>query len=131
MRFAERTIALKDGRTCILKPATPDLAEEMIEYMKKTAIETPFLTRYPDEISDTADHEREFLAGKLEDPHSAMIAAVVDGKLAGNCSVYGAGAKRKVRHRCMMGIALCEEYWGQGVGTAVSGDLTERAKQIG
>ena len=65
MRFAERTIALKDGRTCILKPATPDLAEEMIEYMKKTAIETPFLTRYPDEISDTADHEREFLAGKL------------------------------------------------------------------
>ena len=45
MRFAERTIFLKDGRTCILKPATPDLAEEMIEYMKKTAIETPFLTR--------------------------------------------------------------------------------------
>ena len=35
MRFAERTIALKDGRTCILKPATPDLAEEMIEYMRK------------------------------------------------------------------------------------------------
>ena len=131
MRFAERTIFLKDGRTCILKPATPDLAEEMIEYMRKTAVETPFLTRYPDEISDTADHEREFLAGKLEDPHSAMIAAVVDGKLAGNCSVYGAGSKRKVRHRCMMGIALCEEYWGQGIGTAMIGYLTELAKQIG
>ena len=60
-----------------------------------------------------------------------MIAAVVDGKLAGNCSVYGAGAKRKVRHRCMMGIALCEEYWGQGIGTAMIGYLTELAKQIG
>ena len=131
MRFAERTIPLKDGRTCILKPATPDLAEEMIEYMKKTAVETPFLTRYPDEISDTADDERDFLSRRLEDPYSAMIAAVVDGKLAGNCSVYGAGSKRKVRHRCMMGIALCEEFWRLGIGTAMIGYLTELAKQIG
>ena len=131
MKFADRTITLKDGRTCILTPATPDMAEEMIDYMKRTAAETPFLTRYPDEVDVDLDCEREVLGRRLEDPHSAMIAAVVDGKLAGNSSVYGAGAKRKKQHRCMMGIALVEEFWGLGIGTALIGYLTELARQIG
>ena len=30
MRFAEKTITLKDGRTCILKPHAPEMAEEMV-----------------------------------------------------------------------------------------------------
>lgn len=131
MRFAEKTIILKDGRTCILTPATPGMAEEMIDYMKKTSVETPFLTSYPDEIDFDPEHEREVLGRRLEDPRSAMVAAMVDGKLAGNSSVYGVGAKRKKQHRCMMGIALVEEFWGLGIGTALIGFLTELARQIG
>ncbi len=61
MRFAEKTITLKDGRTCILKPATPDLAEELIRFLKQITAETPFLTRYPDEVDKKAEEEAEFL----------------------------------------------------------------------
>ena len=131
MRFPERTIILKDGRTCVLRPNAPDLAEEMIEYLKTTSGETPWLLRYPDEVNYTPESEREILTRLLEDPSSVMMAAVVDGKVAGNCSVNGMGSKRKIRHRCSMAVALYREYWGLGIGTAMIGYLCELAGEIG
>ena len=131
MYFTEKAITLKDGRTCILKPPTPEMAEEMIGYMKQTAAETPYLGRYPDEVKDNPDDEKEFLRKMVEDPHALMIVAETDGKMAGNCSFQGISATRKYRHRCGMGIALLEAYWGLGIGTAMIGFLTEQAKQAG
>lgn len=131
MKFPEREIILKDGRKCVLRPTGPDLAAEMIEYMKVTAGETEWLLRYPDEVSFTPESEREILGRLLEDPGQVMMAAVVDGKVAGNCSVSGIGNKRKILHRCSLAIALYREYWGLGIGTAMIGYLTELAKQIG
>ena len=119
MKFPEREIILKDGRKCVLRPTGPDLAAEMIEYMKVTAAETPWLLRYPDEVSYTLESEREILGRLLEDPGSVMMAAVVDGKVAGNCSIGGIGNKRKILHRCSLAIALYREYWGLGIGTAM------------
>ena len=131
MQFPERQILLKDGRTCILRPNGPDLAEEMITYLEKTSAETPFLLRYPDEVNYTIESERDILGRLQEDPYSIMMAATVDGKVAGNGSINGIGVKRKIRHRCSLAIALYEEYWGLGIGTALIEYMTELAKQIG
>lgn len=131
MRFPERKIELKDGRTCILRPTAPDVAEQMIEYLKETSGETPWLLRYPDEVTYTLESEKEILAGLLEDPYSAMIVAMVDGKVAGNCAINSIGRKRKIAHRCSMAIALYRAYWHLGIGTAMIGYLTELAKQMG
>ena len=131
MRFEPRTVSMKDGRTCLLRPAAPDDAEAMIEYMRRTAGETPFLLRYPDEVNYTPEGEREILGRLLDEPGSVMMAAVVDGKVAGNASISGLGPKRKVRHRCSLAIALYREYWGQGIGTAMIGYLCELARGIG
>ena len=76
MRFPEKTITLKDGRNCILKPAAPDLAEELIRFLKQIAAETPFLTRYPDEVDKKAEEEAEFLNRTLENPAAAMLAGL-------------------------------------------------------
>lgn len=131
MKFQERTITLKDGRTCVLRPATPDDAPEMLVWLKKTAEETEFLLRYPDEEKITLEEEVEILRKKYEDPYAIFMLAVVDGKIAGNCGVAGIGYKRKFRHRCSMGIALYKEFWGLGIGTALIEYQTELAKQIG
>ena len=111
MRFEEREITLKDGRKCILRPTAPDIAEEMITYLRLTSAETPWLLRNPDEVSYTLEAEKEILSRILEDPKSVMMAAIVDGKVAG--------------------IALYQAYWGLGIGTAMIGYLTELAGQIG
>ncbi len=131
MRFPERKILLKDGRTCVLRPTAPELAEEMIAYLKLTSAQTPWLLRNPDEVSFTPEEEKEILSRLLADPCSAMMAAIVDGKVAGNCAINGLGPKRKLRHRCTMGIALLQDYWDLGIGTAMIGYLTELAGQIG
>ena len=131
MRFPERAVTLKDGRTCLLRPAAPDDAPAMIAYMKETAAETEFLLRYPDEVRYTEEGEREILARILDDPGSVMMAAVVNGRIAGNASVSCLGDKRKIRHRCSLAIALYREYWGLGIGTAMIGYLSELARQIG
>ena len=131
MDFKIKSITLKDGRNCQLRPTTSEYAAEMIEYMKKTTGETPFLLRYPDEINYTLEHEKEILDRLYADPNGAMMLASVDGEIAGNCQFRGDVNKRKLKHRCSMAIALCEEYWGLGIGTAMIEYLKELAKQRG
>ncbi len=131
MRFPARSITLKDGRACVLRPTASEDSEAMIAYMKRTAAETPYLLRYPDEVQFTLEGEREILSRILEDPGSVMMVAEVDGQVAGNASVSGIGTKRKILHRCSLAIALYQAYWGLGIGTAMIGYLTELARQIG
>ena len=131
MHFEARTVKLRDGRTCTLRPAHPDDSAELIEYMIKTAAETEFVLRYPDEVSFTEEREREILGGILENPGHVMMVGYVDGKLAGNCGISGIGMKRKIRHRCSLAITLYKEYWGLGIGSAMIDYLTKLAVKIG
>lgn len=131
MDFQPKTITLKDGRSCVLRPATSEYAEDMIEYLRQTAGETPFLLRCPDEVSYTPESEREILDRIYADPGSVMMLALVDGRIAGNCYAGGDVSRRKQRHRCSMGIALYEEYWNLGAGTAMIEYLQQLAGQMG
>lgn len=131
MKFVSRNVTLKDGRSCVLRSTLPEDAADMIEYLKITAAETPFVLRYPDEVNYTLEGEREILGNLLESEDSVMMAAFVDGKLAGNCSVNGLGIRRKIRHRCSLAIALKKEFWNLGLGTVMIEYLLELAKQIG
>ena len=131
MRFESRNVTLKDGRKCVLRPTHPDDASDMIEYLKVIAGETPFLLRYPDEVTYTLESEREILGNLLESNNSVMMVAVVDGEVAGNCSINGLGNKRKILHRCGLAIALKKEFWNLGIGTAMIEYLAELAKKIG
>ncbi len=131
MQFDARTIPLRDGRTCILRPAGPEDSAALIDYMIRTAGETEFVLRYPDEVHYTEEQEREILGNILRDPGQVMMVGTVDGKLAGNCSINGIGMKRKIRHRCSLAITLFREYWGLGIGHAMISYLTELAERIG
>lgn len=131
MNFEPKTITLKDGRNCILRPTHPDDAAEMIAYLKTISEETRFVLRNPDEVSYTLEQEQEILGRLLEDNSSVMMLAVVDGNVAGNCSINGMGDKRRILHRCGMAIALKKEFWNLGIGTAMISYLTELATQIG
>ncbi len=131
MHFPEKTITLKDGRTCVLRPNGPDLADQMLEYLKKTSGETEFLIRNEDEVNETSEEIAAFLGRGLENPYNIAMAAVVDGKLAGVGRVFGIGSQRKLQHRCSLAIALYKEYWGLGIGTAMINYLVELATKVG
>lgn len=131
MKFENRIVTLKDGRNCLLTPTTEEYAQEMLDYLKMTAGESPFLLRYPDEVNYTLEGEKEILTRLYNDERSVMMLAVVDGKVAGNCSLSALGGMRRISHRSSLAIALKKEFWGLGIGTAMIEYLTELAKLIG
>lgn len=131
MIFADRQFIMKDGRTCTLTPSTADYAQQLIDYMKITAGETDFLLRYPDEINYTLEGEIAFLNNAYDDEKSIMMAAVVDGQIAGNGSINGIAPFRRVNHRASLAIALKQEYWGMGIGRQLMEYMLELAAQIG
>lgn len=131
MKFEPRTITLKDGRSCTLRPTHPDDAADMITYLKMISEETRFVLRTPEEVTFTLEQEQNILGQLLEAPGSVMMLAEVDGQVAGNCSISGMGYKSRIRHRCSMAIALKKDFWNLGIGYAMITYLTELAKEIG
>ena len=128
MIYREKEIALKDGRTALLRSPLPSDAAAALEYLKVTAGETPYLLRTPEECTMTVDEEERYLSRVGEDPNAAMILCFVDGRLAGNCQLVRK-TKAKNRHRASIGIAIIKEFWGLGIGTAMFEALTDIGRQ--
>ena len=131
MRLSPENVSLKNGKTAVLRAAEPDDALEMIDYLKNTAGETPFLLRYPDEADFTEEAERRILQNWLDDPSGIMLNAWVDGRLAGNCALMPKGGRRKIRHRAEIAIAVRRSCWGLGLGGALLNRVLMLAKALG
>ncbi|ODU58360.1 MAG: hypothetical protein ABT01_00605 [Clostridium sp. SCN 57-10] len=130
MLFEPKTVILKDGKACLLRSPVSDDAIPMLHYLKTTAGETDFLLRYPEECTETAEAEIAFLNKVNDSNDSMMIVAIVDGELAGNCRI-SYHTRIKTAHRAVIGIALMQKFWGQGIGTALFHELVRAAKEHG
>ena len=118
MRFPEKEILLKDGRTAVLTSPTPDMASQMLKYLKETCGETPFLLRTPDECDMSLEAEQAFLQSMLDSESAVMIVCLINGKIAGNCQL-SRRTRLKNKHRGSVGIAIYRDFWGLGIGTAM------------
>jgi ribosomal protein S18 acetylase RimI-like enzyme len=131
MIFKQKKITLKDGRVCILKTPNKEDAHQMIEYLKQSSRDTDFMLRYPEEVTFTIEKEQTLLCDLANSSDSMMIAAFIDGVLAGNCSFAAIGPKLKVKHRCQMGIAIKKEYWCAGIGRILLEEAINQARECG
>lgn len=130
MHFPEKEIPLKDGRVGVFRTPSASDAAEMVEYMRKTAGETDYLLRTPEEVTMTVAEEVVFLERIANSEYDCMIVCFVDGKLAGNCQISRHN-KLKNRHRADVMIALLKEFWNLGIGTAMFQELLAIAKSWG
>ena len=121
----------KLGRTVILRTAGVEDAEELIQYLKITCGETPYLVREPEEINITKEDEEGFIQSKIDDERELMIVALIDGRYIGNCSLMSAGPNTRFRHRCEIGIALYKDYCGCGIGKAMMETVLRVAAESG
>ena len=131
MNYQKKTVLLKNGQTCVIRRPEEGDAEMLLEYLKVTSGETPYMIREPEEVQASLEEEAEFIRKNREDPRALMLSAFVDGRLAGSCS-FGCGSERiRMRHRCTVGISLYREFWGMGIGTALLGEVLAGAKAAG
>ncbi len=122
---------LQDGRRCILRNGTSADAEEVMSNFIKTHEETDYLTSYPDEISFTVEYEREYLKRKTESDREIEMVAEVEGKIVGTAGVDGYRVYRKLRHRCSFGISIEKDFWGLGIGRALTESCIDCARKAG
>lgn len=131
MIFKALEIKDKLDRTVVLRSAEVSDAEALIEYLKVTTAETPFLIREPDEVTITLEQEERFIESRIEAEKELMLVAMIDGKHIGNCSLMSLAPYKRYAHRCEVAIALYQEYCGCGIGKAMMQTVLEVAKKLG
>jgi len=131
MVFEEKRVVLRNGKECILRSPRPSDALDMISYLRQTSAETPFMVRYPEEVTMSVEDEEKFLYSNLEAPGSIMIAAVIDGRVIGNLGISCISSRQKLKHRASLGIAIEKEFWGLGIGTMLMSEGILWARKTG
>ncbi len=131
MDFYPKEIPLKDGRSALLRAAEKEDARDMLELLRITSGETPFLLRYADEICYPLEKEELLLEKRKASEKDFLMLAVVDGIPVGSCGLTSVGNLRRVRHRAGVAISVRKDYWGLGIGKAMLSYLLELAKEIG
>ena len=100
MKF-QRTVRLKDGRTCILRNGV---------YADGAAALDVFLRESANEIE---------------------LVAEVDGEIVGIGGIEAVGKNEKVRHRAEFGVSVLRPFWNNGIGHALLDSCIECAKKAG
>ena len=77
------------------------------------------------------EEESAYLKGKEESLREVEIVAVVDGKITGTAGIDEVGKQFKASHRADFGISIEKEYWGLGIGKALTQACIECAKRAG
>ena len=130
MRF-EKTVALKDGRSYVLKNATAADAGEVCRIFRLTHEETDFLPSQSDGDIMEIGMERIYLSSKEESDREIEMCAIVDGRVVGTAGIDAVGRKEKVSHRAEFGISVEKDFCGLGIGRALAEACIECAKNAG
>ena len=126
-----KNIILKNGTECTLRNGTQADGQAVMENFNLTHAQTDYLLSYPDENSFTVEQEASFLNRKAESENEIEILAVVNGAIVGTAGIEAIGTKYKLRHRAEFGISVAKEYWGLGIGRALTLACIECARVAG
>lgn len=127
----EKEIILKDGRKCLLRHGTASDAAQVLDVFCRSHAETDFMRTYPEENTFTVEAEGAFLDGKAADPREVEICAIIDGRVVGTAGIDSFGRAEKTAHRAEFGIGILKEYWGLGIGRALTQACIDCARQAG
>ena len=130
MQYKEQ-ITLKNGQTAILRNGLASDGAAVLANFNLTHEETDFLLTYPEESTLNAVQESEFLEKKTESINEIEIIALVGDQVAGMAGIDVIGGTYKLRHRAEFGISIAKEYWGLGLGKAMTKACIKCAEEAG
>ncbi len=130
MKYNQKVI-LKNGKEAILRNGDASDGLTVYDVFNAAHAETDYLLSYPDENSFDPEQEAQFLQEKTNSPDEIELIAIVDGKAVGTAGIAAAGRKYKVKHRAELGISILKEYWGLGIGKALTKACIQCAKEAG
>lgn len=130
MRY-EKKLKLKNGEELLLRNGAEADGAAVLDVFIRTHEETDDMLTYADETAFDAAREGAFLQAKTDSEREVEILAFVNGVLVGTAGIGAVGGRDKIRHRAEFGVGILKEYWGLGVGRALTGACIECARQAG
>ena len=130
MRY-HKTVALRDGRPCILRNAAAEDGQAVLDIFLLTHAQTEFLTTYPEESTYTVAQEAAYMQKKADSPNEIEILAELDGGIVGSAGVSCVRDAIKTRHRAEFGVSVDRACWGLGIGRALTEACVECARAAG
>lgn len=131
MYFKQKIVKDKIGHNIKLRSTDISDATTIIEYLKITADETPYLLNESEEISFTKEQEIEFIQNKINSKKELLLLAFVEDNLIGSCSLTSIGNSTRFAHRCSVSIAIKQNYCNMGIGKLMMETILNIAKQVG
>jgi RimJ/RimL family protein N-acetyltransferase len=122
-----RTVAIKNGRTILIRSAAREDAAELLGFIRDVAAGTDQIASTPEDLPKTAEEERRFIEQRRDGPGSLLLVAVHDGRIVG-VEGFEAPHQRRLAHTGTLGISIGESWRNCGVGRAMIQTLIDWAR---
>ncbi len=116
MHFEAEQVVTKKNKTVILRPASVDEAQALIDAMSEIAETSPYILMTAESFrKQTVEDEVKWIEKYANDPRSILILAEFEKKIVGILN-FGTNKDPKTRHRGSLGISLHHSMRGEGLG---------------
>lgn len=105
---------LKDSRELVIRKATEEDAEKVLEYLNIIGGETDFLSFGVEGLNITLEEERNYF--KNLTAKNFFLIAEIEEKIVGNCSISTNEKRIRLKHFGELGIVVLKECWNLGIG---------------
>lgn len=125
-----KKIELRNGQRATIRPAKPEDAGSVLDYLNCVFGETDYLAFGKGDLDWPIEKERKFIEGYLDSDNKLLIIAIVRQSIVGTLGFTG-DEKTRLRHTGEFGMAVLRKHWGLGIGAALIECMIEWAKSSG
>ncbi|MCR4705394.1 MAG: GNAT family N-acetyltransferase [Lachnospiraceae bacterium] len=131
MIIEQYSAVMKDGKTYYFKSLDAEEAQMMYELRLRTAGETDFLTRFPEEFPQNCEKEAAVIQATAESSRDFFLGAYDGEQIIGCAHVFPISKYKKFAHRCEIGVLLAKDYWSCGIAKRLMIDSMKQAAKMG
>lgn len=111
----------------IIKKATCEDADKILQYLKQIGSETDNLSFGSEGLPITIESEAAYISQIENSGDDIMLIAKEDGKIIGNASL--SRLPRRMKHRGDVSVSVLREYWNKGIGSRLILEIINFAKE--
>ena len=125
-----KILKLKNGKEVVLREVTIQDSHKIKEYYDKLFVETHNFTF--DETNIPSIEKVDIMLQSISsNKQHVMFVVECDDKIIAHADFSPKSSKRKLKHRCELGIGVLKDYWGNGLAKVMLKDIIGRAKELG
>ncbi|MQR96008.1 GNAT family N-acetyltransferase [Fictibacillus phosphorivorans] len=122
-----RNVYLKNNLKVIIRKATEDDAQNMIEFYNVVGGESDFLSFGANEFKRDLEEYKNYITATSKESNSIILIAEIDSTIIGIATINSPQNER-TKHVGTLGIVVSEAYTGIGLGKGLMNELLEWAR---